>query len=63
MRKFISIGACAMALAAAQGAIQASTALAVSAPIHITQDVNLRAGTNSSTARVGGIYAGASPCS
>lgn len=42
-------------------AAEASPALAVSAPIHITQDVNLRGGPSAATTRVGGIYAGASP--
>jgi len=36
-------------------------ALASSAPIHVTDNVNLRSGPSTSSARVGGIYRGASP--
>jgi hypothetical protein len=39
----------------------AASALAISAPIHITQDVNLRSAASASSARVGGLYAGSSP--
>jgi uncharacterized protein YraI len=42
-------------------ALEVSSANAMSAPIQITQDVNLRGGPSAATARVGGIYAGASP--
>jgi uncharacterized protein YraI len=42
-------------------AVSASSAMAINAPIHVTDDVNLRAGTNTGTARVGGLYRGTSP--
>jgi hypothetical protein len=61
MKKSIALVCCALALAGIAAWIGTPAALAASAPIHVTDDVNLRAGTDASTARVGGLYRGTSP--
>jgi uncharacterized protein YraI len=58
MRIRTAIALCGTALATLAAAPGAH---AISAPIRLTGDVNLRAGASSATARVGGLYRGTSP--
>jgi uncharacterized protein YraI len=61
MRKLNRFYCIVLATAVIVVAASASSAMAINAPIHVTDDVNLRAGPNTGTARVGGLYRGTSP--
>lgn len=61
MRRAISTALISIAASGAAIGVVAADAVAMSAPIQITQNVNMRSGPGTSYARVGGIYAGQSP--